>query len=434
MSTVVAQARESLGARVTLIERCEDALHERGGVAVRGHVPGRIELLGKHVDYAGGRSIVCAVERGVAFAAAPRRDDVLHMIDVVSGESRAARLDAAYPVPHGDWSTYVAAVARRVVRDFPMARTGVDIAFASDLPPASGLSSSSALLITAFLALAQVNRWFDGSALGSALRNSAPTTLADYLAAVESGRPFADQEGDAGVGTLGGSQDHAAILCCRRDMLSRFSFLPTRHLGDYAVNADLTLTVAFSGVHAQKTGNVRDQYNRAAQATADIVRIFRERTGDVAARSLHDVLVAGPEAIAHLRDAIGGRDELRRRLDHFVAESGAIHDAAVAALVANDWQRFGDAVGHSQRAAEELLGNQLPETIELVHSAKEGGALAASAFGAGFGGSVWALISTRHAVQFVEHWRAAYTLRFPVAGAHATFFLTRPSDAAHYIA
>ena len=295
----ITQPREPLGSRVALIERCEEALRGRSGVVVRGHVPGRIELLGKHVDYAGGRSIVCAVERGIAFAAMPRRDDVLHAIDVVAGESREARLDAAYPVPHGDWATYVAAVARRVARDFPTPRIGVDVAFASDLPPASGLSSSSALLIMSFLALAQVNAWFDASPLGSTLRNSAPTTLADYLAAVESGRSYAEQEADAGVGTLGGSQDHAAILCCRRDMLSRFSFLPTRHLADHTVDADLTLAVAFSGVHAQKTGSARDKYNRAAQATIDIVRIYRERTSDVAVQSLRDILAAGPEAVAN---------------------------------------------------------------------------------------------------------------------------------------
>jgi galactokinase len=131
---------------------------------------------------------------------------------------------------------------------------------------------------------------------------------------------------------------------------------------------------------------------------------------------------------------IGARDDLHRRLEHFIAESGEIHDAAVAALAARDWQRFGDVVSRSQRAGEELLGNQVPETIELVRSAQEGGALAASAFGAGFGGSVWALIRTHEATLFLERWRAAYALRFPAAGAQATFFVTRPADAAHYIA
>lgn len=433
-SVVITQTRESLGERVALIERCDAALRERGGAVVRGHVPGRIELLGKHVDYAGGRSIVCAVDRGIAFAAMPRGDGVVHAIDALSGESRQAQLDVAYRVPRGDWAAYVAAVARRVARDFPTARTGVELAFASDLPHASGLSSSSALLIVTFLALAQVNAWFEGSPLGATLRGSPPTLLADYLAAVESGRAFGDQDTDAGVGTLGGSQDHVAILSCRRDLLSRFAFLPTRHLGDCVLPAELTLAVAFSGIHAEKTGNTRERYNRAAQATVDIVKIFRERTGDLTAHSLRDIVVAGPKALDDLRDAMRDRGDLQRRLDHFVAESGEIHDAAVAALDAHDWLRFGDAVAHSQRAGEELLGNQVPETIELVRSAQDGGALAASAFGAGFGGSVWALVAAHDAPLFLARWRAEYGQRFPAAAVRATFFVTRPAAAAHYVA
>ena len=54
---------------------------------------------------------------------------------------------------------------------------------------------------------------------------------------------------------------------------------------------------------------------------------------------------------------------------------------------------FGDLVDRSQQLAERRLGNQVPETIELARSARELGARAASAFGAGFGGSVWALVS-----------------------------------------
>ena len=61
---------------------------------------------------------------------------------------------------------------------------------------------------------------------------------------------------------------------------------------------------------------------------------------------------------------------------------------------------FGKLVDESQVAAEELLGNQVPETISLAKHARALGAYAASAFGAGFGGSVWALVSRSEAEQF----------------------------------
>ena len=49
-------------------------------------VPGRLEVFGKHTDYAGGRTLVCAVPRGFAVAAAPRRASILHKVEGKRGE------------------------------------------------------------------------------------------------------------------------------------------------------------------------------------------------------------------------------------------------------------------------------------------------------------------------------------------------------------
>jgi galactokinase len=72
-----------------------------------------------------------------------------------------------------------------------------------------------------------------------------------------------------------------------------------------------------------------------------------------------------------------------------------------------------------------LLGNQVPETIALAQSARELGAVAASAFGAGFGGSVYALVDTAGAEEFRHRWVKAYSAAFPNRGTDATFFVTR---------
>src|SRR5258705_5447091 len=120
-------------------------------------VPGRIEFLGKHTDYAGGRSLICALERGFCVAAAARDDDRMLITD-------AGRLDhvefCISPESNpraGHWSNYSMTVATRVAQNFPGALRGADIAFISDLPPAAGLSSSSALLIAIFSVLTRVN-------------------------------------------------------------------------------------------------------------------------------------------------------------------------------------------------------------------------------------------------------------------------------------
>ncbi len=86
-------------------------------------------------------------------------------------------------------------------------------------------------------------------------------------------------------------------------------------------------------------------------------------------------------------------------------------------------------VDRSQAGAETLLGNQVPETIALARMARANGADAASAFGAGFGGSVWAMTSAADAHEFAETWRDAYRGAFPAAAASAQFFITRPGPA-----
>jgi galactokinase len=439
MPVVVTRARETLGPRLALLERCEHELRERSATAAAmrgGFVPGRIEILGKHVDYAGGRSIVCAVDRGIAFAATARDDPVVRVVDVVRGETREVPLEIGSSTNLGDWGTYVATTARRIARDFPTTPSGVDVVIASDLPAASGLSSSSALIVATFLALAAANAWFDDTALGSMLRHSA-TALAEYLAAVESGRAYAGLAADDGVGTLGGSQDHTAILCSARDQLSRFEFLPTRPLGVVELPSSLTFAVAMSGVHAAKTADAREQYNRASQAVSEIVRRWQEQTRNLTVKSL--LRAVESRGIAAVRAAIRvgqssefSAEELLRRLDHFMTEL-ELHDAAAVALAERNYSSFAEIVARSQRAAEELLGNQVPETIELVRLGLAEGALAASAFGAGFGGSVWALVQTSDAASLIDRWREAYGKAFPDAATHSTFFGSRPSDAAHYI-
>jgi galactokinase len=58
----------------------------------------------------------------------------------------------------------------------------------------------------------------------------------------------------------------------------------------------------------------------------------------------------------------------------------------------------------SQGDAEQLLGNQIPETSALARAARKAGAFAACSFGAGFGGSVWALVETERAAKFAHTW------------------------------
>jgi galactokinase len=109
-----------------------------------------------------------------------------------------------------------------------------------------------------------------------------------------------------------------------------------------------------------------------------------------------------------------------------VVESEELIPAASDALARGDLAAFGAVVDRSQARAERLLENQIDETIELARSARELGAVAASAFGAGFGGSVWALVRADSAREFLHRWEQLHRERVPSSSAadDESFFIT----------
>lgn len=396
------------------------------------HVPGRIEVLGKHTDYAGGRSLVCATEQGLAVACAPRADAWVRIRDAISGEDRAFAITDAASAP-GDWSDYFRTLARRLVRDFPSRWRGVDLAFASDLPPAAGISSSSALLIAGWLALSEVNELAAHPRYPAIAR---PEDLAGYLGAVENGRPFGSFDAAGGVGTLGGAQDQTAILCARADHLLQVGFDPVRLEALVPVPADLIFAIAASGVAAPKTGSALEHYNATARRTARLWQLTASLAPPGRA-TLGAALEAGPEVAgafeARIRNQVSDpveRDRLLRRLDQLREECVELVPGVAAALADDDLEQVGRLVARSQAGAVAALENQIPETVHLVRSAREYGAAAASAFGAGFGGSVWALIRRQAAAEFLAAWRTAYLEDFPDQAGSSRFLLTRPAPPA----
>jgi galactokinase len=394
-------------------------------VGTRLFVPGRIEFLGKHTDYAGGRSLICAIDRGIAMVVSPRDDAAVQILDAGSASRSEFELSPELKPMQGDWSNYPMTVGRRIARNFAGDLRGADIAFASDLPAAAGLSSSSALMIATFLALDAVNDLCHRPEYLANIRSD--EDLAAYLATIENGQTLGALLGDAGVGTLGGSQDHTAILCGRAGMLRQYGFCPVTHERDVPLPADHVFVIAVSGVVAHKTGEARELYNRASRSVSQIMESWRAATGRDDP-TLAAAVRSAPDAADRLRQLLPS--PLIARLDQFVAESEQIIPSAGDALVRNDLPALSGLVARSQELAERLLKNQVRETIALARLARECGAAAASAFGAGFGGSVWALVNERDAEAFVTRWREQYLRRFLQHRDRADFFVTRAAPPA----
>jgi galactokinase len=290
------------------------------------------------------------------------------------------------------------------------------------------LSSSSALVVGSFLTLARVSSLTDSDEYRQAIPNS--EALAGYLGAVENGYAYGSLEGAAGVGTFGGSEDHAAILCGRRGNIVQYSYSPVRFEKSIELPPELIFVIAASGVHAEKTGSAKADYNRLSLQSRAIANLWREGTGQNLS-DLGSILAADPEAVAKFRSLVRHLEEidfqlhaLVDRFEHFQQENEVIVPAAAAALEAGDIGQFGEWIDRSMELAESLLGNQIPETCFLAAEARQLGAMAASAFGAGFGGAVWALVSRARAETLMYHLKESYLRAFPRHRQAAKFFLT----------
>ena len=134
--------------------------------------------------------------------------------------------------------------------------------------------------------------------------------------------------------------------------------------------------------------------------------------------------------LAGVEDGPFAAADLLTRLEHFACENGEIVGPAGDALARGDLEVFGQLVDRSQTLTHELLQNQVPQTVALAAQARAAGAAAASAFGAGFGGSVWALVAMGDAERFLAAWRAAYAKAFSDEATRAEFFLTQAGPAA----
>lgn len=365
-------------------------------------VPGRIEVLGKHTDYAGGDSLTCASTHGMAALVFRHPGRSL----IIEDTARNQQVELSYDEPRvqASWTRYPCTVLKRVMRHFGQPAEGIRIVIHSDLPSASGMSSSSVLVVTVLLALL-------GEAGYADLPFSTREDVAGFAAAIESGADWKDFPGDDGVGTRGGSQDHTAILCSQEGMLSLFGYQPLRCHERVRLPDSVAFVVAGSGVKARKTGDALAAYNRVSWRAAEVARLYSEDLDEYYPH-LGAMMAAPHFDLESARWAIVD-DDLWDRFQQFEREIDHVLPSAVRALRAEDWPLFADVTAESQRMAADWLHNQIPETESLVQGALESGALAASSFGAGFGGAVWALVDRSRREAFMGAWKDAYARAFP---------------------
>jgi galactokinase len=376
--------------------------------------PGRVNLIGEHIDYCGLSVFPMAVQRNVRMVFHTRTDREVHLSnrDPAFGPSTFTLSETIAPAPAGDWGNYARAAAQALVPRFPDLQ-GIDAQVESDLPIAAGLSSSSALVVAVALALLHAN--------GVTM---APPDLIDLMDLLARGERY--------VGTAGGGMDQSIILGAQAGCASRIDFHPLR-LTPTAVPDDWRFIVAWSMVHAEKSGAVGQQYNERPRQADEARRLVAARLGHPEDTSYPALLAAAPleqllEAAAKLQPGV-----LARRFRHVVTESMRVRQAE-AALAGQDLAVFGQLLNDSHQSLRDDYEVSHAELDRLVEVAREAGAVGARLTGAGFGGSIVALCPAGRAAEVLDTLKERFYAPRGAAGAAERYaFAAEPSGGAEVL-
>jgi galactokinase len=316
-------------------------------------VPGRVNLIGEHIDYHALPVLPVAIQRRITIAFRRRRDGRIRAFSPSFGVCEFEWKAKLEPSTSGEWVNYVKAAAQAVHERW-QAERGLDAAVVSDLLPAAGLSSSSALLTGFVLAL-----------FGA---NGVSATFEELMDVLPEGEHF--------VGTRGGGMDHAAVLASKTGSALLVNFTPLS-VEAVPIPEDWAFLVAHSLTTAEKSNELRAEYNARRAAGA---------------RAVQQLGFASYATAVETHPAEELRNFARRLPDqeyrsflHVTSEALRVRSAVAALRTANSAE-FGALLNASHGSLRDLLRVSSPALDALVEAALDSGAIGARLTGAGFGG------------------------------------------------
>lgn len=325
-------------------------------------VPGRVNLIGEHIDYHDLPVLPMAIQRRIHVAFRPGEDSRIRAFSHGAyGEREFVLNHNVQPSAPGDWENYLKAAVQAANRIGKLTR-GIDAAITSDLPPAAGLSSSSALLVGITIALLEAN--------------GICASFEELMEVLPDGEHF--------VGTRGGGMDHAVVLACQSGCALLVNFAPVK-VSPIPIPDNWSFLIAHSLTTAEKSGAVRAQYN--ARRSAGLYAL--QKLGFPSYRSIvetHSFDELATRGVKSSHEGILNQDELHSFL-HVVGEAFRVKEA-ILALRDQNATAFGQLLWDSHISLRDLLRVSSSALDTLVDLAREAGALGARLTGAGFGGCV----------------------------------------------
>ncbi len=336
--------------------------------------PGRVNLIGEHVDYNDGFVLPMAISLHTVLRLRPRTDNIVDLYAINFDQRDSFNVNNLDK--RGDWLDYAQAVVQQLQRA-GFTTGGLEGVIESNMPTASGLSSSAAIEVGMALAF-----------LHAAGETSDPITIAQLCQRAE----------NEFVGVNCGIMDQTAVAACIADhaLLLDCRSLETEQvplkLGDYCI------VVIDSGAPRELASSAYNE--RRAQCEIGLQVLADHLDGVEALRDVSPAQLA-----AHSE---GMDDIILQRVRHVVSEIARTQEA-VEVLRQGDLVRFGELMNDSHdslRDDYEVSSRELDWIVD--HCRAHDGVLGARMTGAGFGGCTIALTKRDHAHDLVKNLPSAY--------------------------
>jgi galactokinase len=333
--------------------------------------PGRVNLIGEHIDYNGGLVMPCAISLGTWVAIAPNHDGQYRFKSLNFDVETAVNSNTLNEKNGTIWANYPIGVINEFIKEGKEIN-GLDFLFYGNIPIGSGLSSSASIEIATAYAL---NAYYDLGYDKLALVKIAKRVENDFIG-LNSG--IMDQ-----FAVTFGEKNKAIVLDC--DTL-KYKMVDV-DLGNYVLAI----------INTNKPRELADsKYNeRVAECQAALKLLNEEIT-------LHYLCELNAEKFA-LHSHLISNETLLNRATHVVKENDRVHLAA-RALNGGDLTAFGRlmyASHESLRTLYEVSGKELDTVIDFCSDYKH--VIGARMTGAGFGGCAIALLEKGYEEDFAKY-------------------------------
>lgn len=336
--------------------------------------PGRVNLIGEHVDYNDGFVLPMAISLETVLRVRPRADRSVALYAVQFDETKQFSLDSI--APQKNWIDYVQGVALELERA-GVALHGFEGVISSSIPIASGLSSSAAIEVGAALAF-----------LRCAGQTMEPREVALLCQRAENGF----------IGVNSGIMDQMAVAACRADhaLLLDCRSLAMEHV-PFRLR-DHSIVVTDSGAPRELASSA---YNERRAQCEQGLAILHEKLPHLT--SLRDLTADDLASHTEMLPPV-----VLKRVQHVVGEIARTQDA-VQSLRAGDLARFGSLMNDSHASLRDLYEVTSTELDWLTDWARaQPGVLGSRMTGAGFGGCTVTLIEKQHQDSFIASLPTAY--------------------------